>query len=45
MLDPPRVTGRLTGTEKSGGQLDFGGWIWPYDLSSSLHHRAQLAAP
>ena len=34
MLDPPRVIGWLTGHEKGDGQLEFGGWIWRYDLAS-----------
>jgi hypothetical protein len=32
-LDPPRAIGWLTGTEKSDGQLEFGGWVWRYDLA------------
>ena len=32
-LDPPRVIGWLTGTEKADGHLEFGGWIWRYDLA------------
>ena len=32
-LDPPRVIGWLTGTEKAGGHLELGGWIWRYDLA------------
>jgi hypothetical protein len=31
-LDPPRAIGWLTGQEKGDGQLEFGGWIWRYDL-------------
>jgi hypothetical protein len=33
VLDPPRAIGWLTGTEKGGGELEFGGWIWRYDLA------------
>jgi hypothetical protein len=33
VLDSPRAIGWLTGTEKSDGQLEFGGWIWRYDLT------------
>ncbi len=33
VLDPPRAIGWLTGTEKGDGQLEFGGWIWRYDLA------------
>jgi len=32
VLDAPRVIGWLTGQEKSDGQLEFGGWLWRYDL-------------
>jgi hypothetical protein len=34
VLDRPRVIGWLTGSEKDDGQLEFGGWIWRYDLVS-----------
>jgi hypothetical protein len=33
VLDPPRAIGWLTGTEKGDGRLEFGGWIWRYDLA------------
>ncbi|SEG77841.1 Polyketide cyclase / dehydrase and lipid transport [Nonomuraea solani] len=33
VLDPPRVIGWMTGEEKSDGQMEFGGWIWRYDLA------------
>ncbi|MFL6120289.1 polyketide cyclase [Actinophytocola sp.] len=33
VLDAPRVIGWLTGQEKGDGQLEFGGWIWRYDLA------------
>jgi hypothetical protein len=32
VLEAPRAIGWLTGTEKGDGQLEFGGWIWRYDL-------------
>ena len=32
VLDPPRAIGWLTGTEQGDGHLEFGGWIWRYDL-------------
>ena len=32
VLDPPRAIGWLTGQEKGDGQLEFGGWMWRYDL-------------
>jgi uncharacterized protein YndB with AHSA1/START domain len=34
VLDPPRAIGWLTGQEKDDGDLEFGGWIWRYDLAS-----------
>jgi hypothetical protein len=33
VLDPPRAIGWLTGTETDDGHLEFGGWIWRYDLA------------
>jgi hypothetical protein len=33
VLDPPRAIGWLTGQEKGDGRLEFGGWIWRYDLA------------
>ena len=33
VLDPPRVIGWLTGYRKGDGDLEFGGWIWRYDLA------------
>lgn len=32
VLDPPRAISWLTGQEKDGGRLEFGGWFWRYDL-------------
>jgi hypothetical protein len=32
VFDPPRAIGWLTGYEKDDGQLEFGGWLWRYDL-------------
>jgi len=32
VLDPPRAIGWVTGQEKGDGELEFGGWIWRYDL-------------
>jgi hypothetical protein len=32
VLDPPPAIGWLTGQEKGDGRLEFGGWIWRYDL-------------
>ena len=33
LLDPPRAIGWLTGQDKGDGDLEFGGWIWRYDLA------------
>ncbi len=33
VLDAPRAIGWLTGQELGDGQLEFGGWIWRYDLA------------
>ncbi|WP_328539235.1 SRPBCC family protein [Streptomyces sp. NBC_00344] len=33
VFDPPRAIGWLTGREKDDGDLEFGGWIWRYDLA------------
>jgi hypothetical protein len=33
VLDAPRVIAWLTGQELGDGQLEFGGWIWRYDLA------------
>ncbi|WP_216093810.1 SRPBCC family protein [Streptomyces abyssalis] len=33
VFDPPRAIGWLPGVEKRDGRLEFGGWIWRYDLS------------
>ena len=32
VLDPPRAIGWLTGQDKGDGRMEFGGWIWRYDL-------------
>jgi Polyketide cyclase / dehydrase and lipid transport len=32
VLDPRRAIGWLTGYRKDNGDLEFGGWIWRYDL-------------
>lgn len=32
VLDQPRAIGWLTGYRKDNGDLEFGGWIWRYDL-------------
>jgi hypothetical protein len=32
VFDAPRVIGWLTGQEKDDGELEFGGWLWRYDL-------------
>jgi hypothetical protein len=33
VLDPPRAIGWLTGYENDDGRLEFGGWMWRYDLA------------
>jgi hypothetical protein len=33
VLDAPRAIGWLTGQEKGDGRMEFGGWIWRYDLA------------
>jgi len=32
-FDPPHAIGWTTGQEKAGGEPEFGGWIWRYDLA------------
>jgi uncharacterized protein YndB with AHSA1/START domain len=32
VLDPPRAISWLTGQDKGDGDLEFGGWLWRYDL-------------
>src|SRR5205823_13674978 len=32
VFDSPRAIGWLTGYRKDDGDLEFGGWIWRYDL-------------
>jgi hypothetical protein len=33
VLDAPRAIGWVTGYEKDDGDLEFGGWVWQYDLA------------
>jgi hypothetical protein len=33
VFDPPHAIGWLPGYEKDDGELEFGGWIWRYDLA------------
>jgi uncharacterized protein YndB with AHSA1/START domain len=33
VLDPPRAVAWRTGTEAADGRLEFGGWLWRYDLT------------
>ncbi|HEY3606552.1 MAG TPA: polyketide cyclase [Pseudonocardiaceae bacterium] len=33
VFDSSRAIGWLTGQEKGDGQLEFGGWLWRYDLA------------
>jgi hypothetical protein len=32
VFDAPRAIGWVTGTRKADGELDFGDWLWRYDL-------------
>ncbi|MEV6909162.1 polyketide cyclase [Amycolatopsis sp. NPDC051071] len=33
VFEVPQVIGWLTGQEKDGGEPEFGGWFWRYDLA------------
>lgn len=33
VLEPPCAIGWLPGQERGDGHLEFGGWIWRYDLA------------
>lgn len=33
VFDPPHAIGWTTGQEKADGEMEFGGWIWRYDLT------------
>lgn len=33
VFDPPRAIGWRPGTQRSDGELEFGGWVWRYDLT------------
>jgi uncharacterized protein YndB with AHSA1/START domain len=33
VFQPPRAIGWLTGQDKGGGDFEFGGWLWRYDLA------------
>ncbi|TCP45056.1 polyketide cyclase/dehydrase/lipid transport protein [Tamaricihabitans halophyticus] len=33
VFDEPHAIAWLTGEDKGGGRLEFGGWIWRYDLA------------
>jgi hypothetical protein len=33
VIEPPRAIAWLTGYDKGNGDLEFGGWIWRYDLA------------
>jgi hypothetical protein len=35
VLDPPRAIGWRPGYRTDDGHLEFGGWIWRYDLASA----------
>jgi hypothetical protein len=34
VFDPPRAIGWLTGGVNGDGQVEFGGWLWRYDLAA-----------
>jgi uncharacterized protein YndB with AHSA1/START domain len=42
VLDPPRAIGWLTGQEKDDGDLEFGGWIWRYDLAPAGPYETEV---
>ncbi|MDR0344545.1 MAG: hypothetical protein LBI49_15800 [Nocardiopsaceae bacterium] len=33
VLEPPRAIGWLTGGKNGAGEVEFGGWLWRYDLA------------
>jgi hypothetical protein len=33
VIEPPHAIGWLTGQETDDGSLEFGGWLWRYDLT------------
>jgi hypothetical protein len=33
VLDPPRAIAWETGQTGAGGEIEYGGWIWRYDLA------------
>jgi hypothetical protein len=33
VLDAPHVIGWVTGQQRDDGELEFGGWVWRYDLA------------
>lgn len=33
VLDAPRAIGWLTGSARGDGEVEYGGWIWRYDLT------------
>ena len=35
VFDQPHAIGWLTGHEKGDGELEFGGWLWRYDLAQA----------
>jgi uncharacterized protein YndB with AHSA1/START domain len=34
VLDSPRAIGWLTGGRNADGELEFGGWVWRYDVAA-----------
>ncbi|MGJ9414289.1 SRPBCC domain-containing protein [Aeromicrobium sp. CF4.19] len=41
-LDPPRTISWAPGTEDAAGRLDFGGWIWRYELTPTADGGAEV---
>src|SRR5690625_3139215 len=42
VLDAPRAIGWLTGQDKCDVHLEFGGWIWRYDLAPLGHSETEV---
>jgi hypothetical protein len=43
MLEPPRTIAWQPGSESSdGGRIDFGGWVWRYDLEATAPSQTKV---
>lgn len=42
VLNPPRAIGWLTGYRNDEGNLEFGGWLWRYDLTPLGSSRTEV---